>query len=112
MSHVAQQDAPNVVSVVRLGRSLAAEIQGVDLSQPLNEASFAAIHHAFLENEGLIFRDQDISADDMMSFGRRFGPLSIHPFSPTMSDRPELIVLDHHAANRRRHHVRQHVGGF
>ena len=86
MSHAAQQHAPNVVSVVRLGRSLAAEIQGIDLSQLLNEASFAAIHHAFLENEVLIFRDQDISADDMMSFGRRFGPLSIHPFSPTMSE--------------------------
>ena len=99
MSQAAQQHAPNAVSVVRLGRNLAAEIQGVDISQPLDEVSFAAIHHAFLENEVLIFRDQDISADDMMAFGRRFGPLSIHPFSPTMADTPELIVLDNHRDN-------------
>ncbi len=99
MPQAAEQRLPNTISVVRLGRNLAAEIQDIDLSQPLDDATFAAVNHAFLENEILIFRDQDISADDLMAFGRRFGPLSIHPFSPTMADAPELIVLDNHRDN-------------
>ena len=99
MSQVAQKPSHNPVSVTRLGRNLAAEIEDIDLTQPLDEATFAAIHHAFLQNEVLIFRDQDIAADDMMAFARRFGPLSIHPFSPTMADKPELIVLDNHRDN-------------
>ena len=99
MTQAAQRQSQNPVSVVRLGRNLAAEIRNVDLSQPLDDATFAVVHQAFLENEVLVFRDQDISSDNMMGFGRRFGPLSIHPFSPTMADTPELIVLDNHREN-------------
>lgn len=99
MSQTAQRQSLSPVSIVRLGRNLAAEINDIDLSQPLDDATFAAVRQAFLENEVLIFRDQDISSDDMMNFGRRFGPLSIHPFSPTMADTPELIILDNHRDN-------------
>jgi taurine dioxygenase len=34
-----------------------------------------------------------------MAFGRRFGDLSIHPFSPNLDDKPEVIVLDYSADN-------------
>lgn len=99
MPQAAQRPSQAPISVVRLGRNLAAEIRDIDLSLPLDDATFAAVHQAFLENEVLIFRGQDISSDDMMNFGRRFGPLSIHPFSPTMADTPELIILDNHRDN-------------
>lgn len=99
MQQTAAKSEQSAISVVRLGRNLGAEIRDIDLSQPLDDATFAAVNHAFLENEVLIFRDQDITPDDMMTFGRRFGPLSIHPFSPIMDDRPELIVLDNHRDN-------------
>ncbi|NKB60248.1 MAG: hypothetical protein GKS00_28410 [Alphaproteobacteria bacterium] len=99
MAQAAQQVIPKTISTVRLGRSLAGEIRDIDLSRPLDDATFAAVHRAFLENEVLIFRDQDISSDDLMAFGRRFGPLSVHPFSPTMAEAPELIVLDNHRDN-------------
>lgn len=99
MQQAMTQSETGSVSVVRLGRSLAAEVRGIDLSRPLDDADFAAVRRALLEHEVLIFRDQDITPDDLMAFGRRFGPLSIHPFSPTMGDRPELIVLDNHRDN-------------
>ncbi len=54
------------------------------------------MHRAFLENEFLVFRDQDIDARDQITFGRMFGDLSINPFSPNLADMPELIVLDNH----------------
>ncbi len=89
----------NTVAVTRLGRNLAAEIDGIDLSGPLDGAVFDIVHHALLEHEVLIFRDQDITARQLLDFGRQFGELSIHPFSPNLADMPELIVLDNHRDN-------------
>jgi len=91
--------ASGAVTVLREGRHLAAEIRGVELSRPLDEAQFGVVHRAFLEHEVLIFRDQDIEAAQFMAFGRRFGALTVHPFSPNLADAPELIVLDNHRDN-------------
>jgi len=87
------------LKIERLGRNLGAQVHGVDLSEPLSEGGFAVIHNALAEHELLLFRDQDISPGAQLAFGRRFGPPSIHPFSPNMAEMPELIVLDNHQAN-------------
>ena len=93
------ETANGSAGVVRKGRYLGAEITGVDLSQPLDDADYATIHRAFLEHEVLILRDQDIEPAQFMAFGRRFGELTVHPFSPNMAGAPELIILDNHADN-------------
>jgi taurine dioxygenase len=46
-----------------------------------------------------VLRDQDITVDQQMAFGARFGELSIHPFSPNLPDKPEVIILDYSADN-------------
>jgi taurine dioxygenase len=92
-------DAARTVQVVRLGGNIGAEIRGVDLREPLDDASFAAIHDAFVRHEVLVFRDQDVTLEQQIAFAQRFGPLSIHPFSPNLDDRREVIVLDYSADN-------------
>ena len=100
MSATAQaNDRSNQIEVVRLGRNLGAEIRGLDLSQQLTSNEFAIVHHAFLEHEVLVLRNQEIFAPDHLAFGRMFGELSVHPFSPNLADMPELIVLDNHRDN-------------
>ena len=42
-----------------------------------------------------MLRDQDITVDQQMAFGALFGELSIHPFSPNLPDKPEVIILDY-----------------
>ncbi len=80
------------VVVKRVGAHLGAEVGGVDLRQPLSNAQFKAIEAALVDNELLIFRDQNISSDDLMAFGRRFGELTVHPFAPNEGkNAPELI---------------------
>ncbi len=79
------------VTVTRVGVNLGAEISGVDLSQPLLDEAFGAIEGALVENELIIFRDQNITSDNLMRFGRRFGELTIHPFAPSEGTAPELI---------------------
>lgn len=85
--------------VVRIGGNIGAEIRGVDLRRPIPREQFDALHAAFVQHQVLVFRDQDITLDEQMAFGRLFGELSIHPFSPNLDDKREVIVLDYSADN-------------
>ena len=54
---------------------LGAEITGVDLSQPVDEETFAQILEAWHEYMVLVFPDQDLDEDAQAAFARRFGDL-------------------------------------
>lgn len=90
---------PAGFEVLRLGGNIGAEIRGLDLSRPLSREQFASLNAAFVRYEVLVFRNQDISLEQQMAFGRLFGELSIHPFSPNLDDQREVIVLDYSADN-------------
>ena len=79
------------VTVTRVGANLGAEISDVDLRSPLSDEAFRAIEGALVENELIIFRNQEITSDNLMDFGRRFGELTVHPFSPNEASAPQLI---------------------
>lgn len=87
------------IRCTRLGGNLGAEVSGVDLARPLDDQHFSAIHAAFVRHQVLVFRDQDVTLEQQMAFGSRFGELSIHPFSPNLDDKREVIVLDYSADN-------------
>ena len=80
-----------------VGANLAAEVTGVDLSAPLDDAVRDAIHDGLARHQLLIFRDQVITSDDLMEFGTRFGELSVHPFAPHVEDTPALIRFENDA---------------
>ena len=90
---------PHGFEVVRLGGNIGAEIRGLDLRKPMPREQFDALNAAFVKHEVLVFRDQDITLEEQMAFGRLFGDLSIHPFSPNLDDKREVIVLDYSADN-------------
>ena len=87
------------VIVTRVGVNLGAEIGGVDLRQPLSDQAFAAIQDALVENELIVFRDQQITSDNLIDFGRRFGELTVHPFSPHDEKAPILIKFRNDETN-------------
>ena len=58
-----------------------AEIEGLDLGEPLNDATFAEVLDAFNTYSVLLFREQDISDDQHVEFSRRFGKLEETTFS-------------------------------
>jgi taurine dioxygenase len=73
---------------------IGAEIRGVDLSQPLSDAEFTAIHQAFLDHQVLFFKDQrQLTPERQIEFGRRFGPLHFHPAAPHLDGHPEIFVI-------------------
>jgi taurine dioxygenase len=61
-----------------LGDTLGTEALGVDLSSPVDEATFTWIRRAFAEHPVLVFRNQDLGAADLAAFGRRFGTPRVH----------------------------------
>ena len=87
------------VRVEQLGQHLGAKIHGVDLSRPLSDAEIQAILGAFVEHEVVLFRDQPLTREQYVALGRQFGELTVHPFATSLSDLPELIVLDNDGNN-------------
>ena len=84
--------------VKRVGAFLGAEVTGVHLTRPLDAAAVETVRQAHAEHGVLVFPDQCISAGDLMRFGRCFGELSVHPFSTSTAETPELIVYDNKAS--------------
>jgi len=90
------------IRVEKLTPLIGAEIEGVDLSQPLDERTFKEIHEAFTENQVIFFRDQTLTVDQHKSFGRLFGELVVHPAAPSLVDgHPEILVI--HADEKSKH---------
>jgi alpha-ketoglutarate-dependent taurine dioxygenase len=87
------------ISVRRIGAFLAAEVTGVDLRRELDRSTIEAIKQAHAEHGVLVFPDQMISSEDLKRFGRYFGELTVHPFSTSAKDAPELIVYDNKEGN-------------
>ena len=54
---------------------LGARVEGVDLTVPLDAATFGKIHDAFQEYSVLVFPGQQLSDEQQMAFTTRFGPL-------------------------------------
>lgn len=86
-------------SIRRVGVFLGAEITGIDLTRPLEQPVIDALKLAHAEHGVLVFPNQVISSGDLMRFGRYFGLLSVHPFSTSTADNPELIVFDNKEGN-------------
>ncbi|MDZ7684584.1 MAG: TauD/TfdA family dioxygenase [Gammaproteobacteria bacterium] len=72
---------------------IGAEIRGVDLSGPLSNEEFSAIHQAHLDWMVLVFRDQHLDREQHKAFGRRFGKLHVHPMNKLRSGDQEVLIV-------------------
>lgn len=85
--------AASTLRIEQCGAYLGAKVTGIDLSKPVSEADVETLKNAHAEHGLLVFRDQQMDASDLISFGERFGPLTVHPFAPNSGDRPVLITF-------------------
>jgi taurine dioxygenase len=63
--------------IVPLSPALGAEATGVDLCQPLDEATIKALRDAFDQNTVLVIRDQTLSEDDQFRAAGYFGKVAV-----------------------------------
>ena len=81
------------MDVRKIGRSMGAEVTGVDLRR-LDDAAFTPIHAAFLAHQVLVVRDQAMTPEVQIAFSRRFGPLEDQLNAHyTVEGFPEVLVL-------------------
>lgn len=80
--------------VQELGPAIGALVSGINLSQPLSDDARDALLAALLKHHVLFFENQPITPAEQRDLAARFGDLHIHPIYPTVSDVPEIIVLD------------------
>ena len=74
---------------------MGAELQGLDLSVPLDAPLVHEILDAFLAHHILIFRDQDLSKEDQVSFTENFGELEGHVHRlPNSKKLPPLHIVN------------------
>ena len=74
------------MEIVPLSGALGAEIRGVNVSRPLDDATFGRIRDAWHEHLVIVLRGQDLDEEAQVRFAERFGALSpIHTdhHSPT-----------------------------
>jgi taurine dioxygenase len=78
-----------------LGYALGGEILGVDMRDPLDADTVAAIRRAWHAHHVIVLRDQNASPDDILRFARSFGDLDDHAQTPfyRKDGYPELLEI-------------------
>jgi taurine dioxygenase len=79
------------IEIQPIAGAMGAEIRGVDLSKPLEDAAFAAVKGALLDHGAIFFREQTLPPHAQLAFARRFGELDVHPIVNGMDEHPELV---------------------
>lgn len=71
-----------------------AEVQDIDLTQPLSGEAFAALDDAFNTHSLLLFRGQNLTPEQQVAFSQRWGTLEHHVLQEyTLDGHPEVFVL-------------------
>ena len=80
------------LSITPLGKSLGAEVTGLNLSRPLSAADKNALTTAFLSHHLVCVRSEVLAPNDFVRFGANFGKLQpqlyrnrFHPDEPLVS---------------------------
>lgn len=95
-------NAVDAIAAQPSGCALGAEITGVDLSQPLDDAAFERIVALFHRYEVVYLRNQRITPAQQVAFSRRLGELEVHVRQDCLRPgHPELFVVSNIIENGR-----------
>lgn len=90
-----------LINVNPIGYSLGAQVTGVDISKPLTTQQVLEINAAWTQHQVLVFPDQDLDPETLMTFSRNFGELdnfSSQPFN-RHPDHDEVFMLSNKPIN-------------
>ena len=83
------------IEIIPTGAALGAEIRGVDLAKPIDDATFAVIERTYNECGVIFFRGQQITPPQQVAFTRHFGEIEFNIFGErwSVSGSPEIVVV-------------------
>jgi taurine dioxygenase len=82
------------VEFEHLGITLGTVIHNVDLKGVLSQELIQFIRDTLLERKVIFFRDQNLTEDEQVAFGRRFGDLDAFPFGKSGAN-PFILEINH-----------------
>lgn len=84
------------LTFARLSPHAGAEVGGIDLRRPVDDATVQELHAALMRHCVLFFRDQDISPAEQAAFARNFGRLRVAQRAAfeLLDGVPEVSVLE------------------
>lgn len=94
------------MEVRRIAGALGAEIQGVDLSRPLEKSLLSEIRKAWLEHLVIFFRSQNLTPTQFMAFAEQFGEPVEYPLVRGIEGFPKIIEV------KKLEHERVNFGGL
>jgi len=83
----------STIQIHPLTTSFAAEVRGVDLSQPLSESTLKELKDAFAEHGVLFFRDQQLSPEHHIRFAESWGEININRFFKAVDGYPQIAEV-------------------
>ena len=90
----------------RIAGALGAEVEGVNLKDPLSKDLVAGIREAWLEHLVLFFRGQDLTLAQFMAFAERLGEPVEYPMVKGLEGYPKIIEV------KKLEHERVNFGGI
>ncbi|HEU5354357.1 MAG TPA: TauD/TfdA family dioxygenase [Actinocrinis sp.] len=83
------------LTIRKVTAHIGAEISGLDLSQPLDAQTIAAIRSALNEHKALVFTGVHLDDEGQQRFARQFGELTTaHPTVPAVEGAPNVLPVD------------------
>jgi taurine dioxygenase len=99
--HAARRDYRHI-EVRPIAGALGAEIDGVDVAQPLADGVIAEIRTALLDHLVVFFREQQLTPGNQVAFARRFGEPMEYPQLRGLPECPlvtPVVKLEHERVN-------------
>ncbi len=86
-----------MLNVLPLTRHIGAEIEGLDLSEPLADDTVDALYQALLEHAVIFVRGTEISPAAHLALAEQFGAIDEpHPHYPHVDGFPNIVKLENH----------------
>lgn len=83
-----------MINIIPLAGALGAEIQGIDLTQPILPEIANQLKDLLLSYQVIFFRNQPIEAAQHKALAEIWGPLQTHPAYSTVPGFPEITILE------------------
>ncbi len=86
-------ESEHSIEVAPVSGALGAEIHGVDLAGPPDDAVIEWIRRALVDHQVIFFRDQQLSPEQQVALTAHFGPVARMPFIEPLTDHPDVIAV-------------------